>query len=412
MSVNKGLKTLADNTPNFSGASTQTLIDAVIGSDSTTNFASRVYYLIRKAEASADITNDQRTDLNDSLDVQSHLNTGRYLYNLEQQTANILNGSLGEPDIEGTTGTFLEHLALVQSFTSTVPSLFGVTADSLNKGLAGHFGTLKGTVDVNLQSLKETVDRVTALTLTEDTAYQSAVQAVSDFIDTMDGSSVTDISTYNALLSALETASNNFNTALTAGYLSADRTVLINTRTVINTQITLEQTNLSTINTYETSLNDTASFLNFAGDADVRNLLIRSSQNADWKSYFENYDTNLASDNPIFNTTQADSSTESVVDTVLRLRGLPDVTDYVDLDSVAKKATRDTRLAGELTYAGVITGSVSENIIKKACELLGLTTANRDVYAQSKSLLENMTQHDRDSVQSELNLYNDVNTLS
>ena len=413
MAVNKGLKTLAENTPDFSGASTQTLITAVVTADSTLNFASLVYYLIHKAEASADITNAQRADLNDSLDVQSHLNTGRYLYDLEQQTTNILNGSLGEPDpVDGNTGTFLDHLSTVQSFISSIPSLLGVTADSLNKGLAGHFGTLNGTVDASLRSLKETVDRITSFVLSEDTAYQSAVQAVSDFIDTMDGSSTTDISTYNALLSALETASNNFNTALTAGYLSADRTVLINVRTAVNTQITLEQTNLSTINTYEATLNNTASYLNFAGDADVRSLLIRASQNADWKSYFENYETNIAIDNPIFNTTQADSSTESVIDTVLRMRGLPDVTDYVDVDSVAKKATRDTRLAGQLTYAGVIAGSVSENIIKKACGLLGLTTANRDVYAQSKSLLENMTQHDRDTVQRELNLYNDVNTLS
>jgi hypothetical protein len=412
MAVNKGLNTLADNTPNFSNATTQNLITAVVTADSTLNFASRVYYLIRKAEASADITNAQRTDLNDSLDVQSHLNTGRYLYDLEQHTTNILNGSLGEPDIEGTTGTFLEHLALVQSFTSTIPSLYGVTADSLNKGLVGHFGTLNGRVDADLGSLKTTVDRITSFALAEDTAYQSAVQAVSDFIDTMDGSSTSDISTYNALLSVLETASNNFNTALTAGYLAADRTALINIRTRINTQITLEQTNLGTINTYEATLASTANFLNFAGDSDVRSLLIRASQNADWRSYFENYEANLALDNPVFDTAQADSTTESVIDTVLRMRGLPDVTDYVDLDSVAAKATRDARLVGQLTHAGVIAGSVSVDIIKKACQLLSLTTANRDVYAQSRSLLENMTQYDRDSVQRELNLYNDVNTLS
>jgi hypothetical protein len=60
MAVNKGLKTLAENTPDFSGASTQTLITAVVTADSTLNFASRVYYLIHKAEASADITNAQR----------------------------------------------------------------------------------------------------------------------------------------------------------------------------------------------------------------------------------------------------------------------------------------------------------------------------------------------------------------
>jgi hypothetical protein len=416
MAVNKGLKTLADNTPNFSNASTQALITAVVTADSTLNFASRVYYLIHKAEASAAITNAQRTDLNSSLDVQSHLNVGRYLYNLEQQTTNILNGSLGEVDAGADPGedvpTFLEHLAAVQTFTSTIPSLYGVTADSLNKGVNGHFGTLSGAVDTYLVSLKEVVDRITSFTLSEDTAYQSAVQAVSDFIDTMDGSSVDDISTYNALLSAMETAAGNFNTALTAGYLAADRTSLINIRTAVNTQIALEQTNLGTIRTYAQTLTDTSSYVSFADDADFRNLLIRSSQNADWKGYFENYSTNIALDNPVYDTTQADSSTESVIDTVLRMRGLPDVTDYVDIDSVAKKATRDRRLAGQLTYAGTITGTISADIIKKACQLLNLTVDNRDVYAQSKSLLENMTQYDRDTVQSELNLYNDVNTLS
>ena len=94
------------------------------------------------------------------------------------------------------------------------------------------------------------------------------------------------------------------------------------------------------------------------------------------------------------------------------MRGLPDVTDYVDLDSVAAKATRDRRLSGQLTYAGTITGTISADIIKRACQLLNLTVANRDVYAQSRSLLENMNQYDRDTVQRELNLYNDVNTLS
>jgi hypothetical protein len=84
----------------------------------------------------------------------------------------------------------------------------------------------------------------------------------------------------------------------------------------------------------------------------------------------------------------------------------------VDLDSVAAKATRERRLAGQLTYAGTITGTISADIIKRACQLLNLTVANRDVYAQSRSLLENMNQYDRDTVQSELNLYNDVNTLS
>ena len=412
MAVNKGLKTLANNTPNFSNAGTQVLITAVVTADSTLNFASRVYYLIHKAEASAAITNAQRTDLNSSLDVQSHLNVGRYLYNLEQQTTNILNGSLGEPDpADGNTGTFLDHLSTVQSFISSIPSLYGVTADSLNKGLAGHFGTLSGTVDTYLTSLKEVVDRITSFALAEDAAYQAAVQAVSDFIDTMDGSSVADISTYNALLSAMETAGDNFNTALTAGYLAADRTSLINIRSAINTQITLEQTNLGAIRTYENTLTEQYQYTNFAEDSNIRNLLIRSSQNTNWKSYFENYATNLALDNPLYGAFE-DSATQSLIDSVLTTRGLPDVTDYVDLEAVAAKATRDDRMASQLAYAGFITEPVAKDIIKKACQLLGLTVDNRDSYAQSKSLLENMTQYDRDTVQNELNSYNDVNTLS
>jgi hypothetical protein len=415
MAVNKGLKTLADNTPDFSNASTQALITAVVSEDSTLNFASRVYYLIRKAEASADITNSQRTDLNNSLDVQSHLNVGRYLYDLEQQTTNILNGSLGETDPDADPGedvpTFLEHLSTVQTFTSTIPSLYGVTADSLNKGPAGHFGTLSGTVDSYLRSLKEVVDRITSFTLAEDTAYQAAVQAVSDFIDTMDGSSVADISTYNALLSAMETAADNFNTALTAGYLAADRTSLINIRTAINTQITLEQTNLGTIRTYAETLSNISNYVGFADDADFRNLLIRSSQNANWKGYFQNYATNISYDNPLYKAFD-DSATQALIDSVLTTRGLPDVTDYVDLEAVAAKATRDDRMASQLAYAGFITETVAKDIIKKACQLLGLTVDNRDSYAQSRSLLENMTQYDRDTVQNELNRYNDVNTLS
>jgi hypothetical protein len=415
MAVNKGLKTLADNTPDFSNASTQALITAVVTEDSTLNFASRVYYLIHKAEASAAITNAQRTDLNNSLDTQSHLNVGRYLYDLEQQTTNILNGSLGETDPDADPGedvpTFLEHLSTVQTFVSTIPSLYGVTADSLDKGLAGHFGTLSGTMDSYLTSLKEVVDRITSFTLAEDTAYQSAVQAVSDFIDTMDGSSVDDISTYNSLLSAMETAAGNFNTALTAGYLAADRTSLINIRTAINTQITLEQTNLGIIRTYAETLSNTSNYVGFADDADFRNLLIRSSQNADWKGYFQNYATNISYDNPLYKAFD-DSATQALIDSVLTTRGLPDVTDYVDLEAVAAKATRDDRMASQLAYAGFITETVAKDIIKKACQLLGLTVDNRDSYAQSRSLLENMTQYDRDTVQNELNRYNDVNTLS
>jgi hypothetical protein len=159
------------------------------------------------------------------------------------------------------------------------------------------------------------------------------------------------------------------------------------------------------------TLSNISNYVGFADDADFRNLLIRSSQNANWKGYFENYATNLSYDNPLYKAFD-DSATQALIDSVLTTRGLPDVTDYVDLEAVAAKATRDDRMASQLAYAGFITETVAKDIIKKACQLLGLTVDNRDSYAQSKSLLENMNQYDRDTVQNELNLYNDVNTLS
>lgn len=413
MAILRGIKTLSESTPEFSNRATQSLITAVVSDDSTANFASRTYYLIRKAEASADITNAQRTDLNNSLDTQSHLNIGRYLYDLEQHTTKILDGSLGETDVDTDPGenppTFFEHLTLVQTFISIIPSLFGYTADSINKGFVAHFGTLSGTLDSSLNSLKQTIDRITSLSLSEDSAYQSAVQAVSDHIDTMDGSSTADISTYNALLSAMETAASNFNTALNAGNLVADRNALITLRGTIRDQIDLETTNLGSIRTYDASLAEKQKWITFADDDDVRNLFIRTSGNSDWRSYFENYALNSAYDNaPLYNDTRGDSSEGEIIDRVLRLKGLPDVTDYVDVESVVAKAKRDPRLKTSLKDSKKST----EQIITDACVLLNISISNKDVYAQSKSLLSNMNNNDREIVKRELDLHNQVNTIS
>jgi len=93
---------------------------------------------------------------------------------------------------------------------------------------------------------------------------------------------------------------------------------------------------------------------------------------------------------------------------VLRLRGLPDVTDYVDIESVARKAVRDTRLSTKLGNAR----KTVTKIIDEACTLLNISTDNKDVYARSKSLLDNMNNFDRETVKAELNLHNQVNTLS
>ena len=51
-------------------------------------------------------------------------------------------------------------------------------------------------------------------------------------------------------------------------------------------------------------------------------------------------------------------------------------------------------------------------IITKACEQLGITTANRTVNSLSGTLLNNMDQHDRDEIARKLDLNESANTIS
>ena len=54
----------------------------------------------------------------------------------------------------------------------------------------------------------------------------------------------------------------------------------------------------------------------------------------------------------------------------------------------------------------------TEEIITKCCEQLGITTSNNTVYNQSKLLLNNLNQRDRDLIAEALDLNESSNTLS
>ena len=81
---------------------------------------------------------------------------------------------------------------------------------------------------------------------------------------------------------------------------------------------------------------------------------------------------------------------------------------YLDTDSVAKKALRDTRLMTRLGDSGKNT----DQIIKESCVLLSINITGKDVYAQSKSLLANMDKHDREIVKQEILLHRQASTNS
>jgi len=266
---------------------------------------------------------------------------------------------------------------------------------------------VSGTIDSAMSTLKRCVVDIDAKSLGTDTAYQTATQDLIDFLDSLGDSSAFDESTFNSLQSAFQSAANNFNTTLAGGAYTQYRTDMIAARKTVVDQIALEVANLGSIRTYSTSLASLSSYLNLAEDESVRALVVRTSGNANFKSYFENYSARVSQLNPLYSGV-GDSSEEIQIQELLKLYGLPDVTDYLDLDSVAAKATRDDRLRTTVSFQGKNT----EQIINTACDALNITKTNKDVYALSKSLLANMNQHDRDVIKAQLNINQEIDTLS
>jgi hypothetical protein len=405
MAVNQGLKTLAESTPDFSNQGVQNLIAPV-----NIGWVLKTRTLSQKVDASEVLTISQKNDLNDTLNTQPHLNLGRVLEDLDLHTAKIFTGELGEQDPNSDTpnrGSFLDHLQTVQSFMSSIPYLYGYSADSINKGLSGHFGTVSGTIDSAMSTLKRCVVDINSKSLSNDTAYQTATQNLIDFIDSLGDSSAFDESTFNSLQSAFQSAADNFNTTLAGGAYTQYRTDMIAARKTVVDQIALEVANLGTVRTYSLALASLSSYINLAEDEDVRNLVIRTSRNENFKSYFENYSARVSQLNPLYSGV-GDSSEEVQIQEILKLKGLPDVIDYLDLDSVASKATRDGRLRTTVSFQGKTT----EQIINLACDALNIVKTNKDVYALSKSLLANMNQHDRDVIKAQLNINQQIDTLS
>ena len=134
--------------------------------------------------------------------------------------------------------------------------------------------------------------------------------------------------------------------------------------------------------------------------------MAKVAQDSNWQSYFNDYQTNQKNLNPIY-TTEEDSDKSGIIDQVLSDSGLPDVTDSTDLEAVAEKAKRDSRID-----TANFDRFTAEQIIEKSCVQLGIKTANRTTQALSSTLLDNMNQHDRDTIASQLDLNESADTIS
>ena len=402
--VKQGLRALANTSANFSNQGVQ---DAI--ATANIGFVTKTKTLQYLVDINSTLTDVQKTTIRASLNVQPYLNAGRYLQDLNNHTADMLQGLLGEADADSTSnGTFLEQLGIVDGIQGSYLYLYGEEASVANRGVNDHFGSLRGILDDELLSIKQSVATITSASLATDTAFQNATQALIDFVNALGDSSTLDVSTLNSLLSVYESAANNFNTILTGAAYSTQRTNLIAARTAVNSQLSLEATNLGSVRSYSVILTRYMAYKGLAENDTIRDIIAKTAQSTAWQDYYENYNDRFAQLNVKYENTASDSENETIINNELRLRGLPDVTDYTNLSAVADKASRDTRLVGTVSFPGRGTADV----IKKSCEKLGINITGRDVYGQSQGLLKSMNDFDRETVRLELENHQRANTLS
>jgi hypothetical protein len=402
MSVQQGLKSLAETSPNFGNEGVESAIAAA-----NIGFVTKTKTLNYLVDINSTLTDTQKTTIRASLNIQPYLNAGRYLQDLSNHTYKILDGSLGEVEEGDPTPTFLEHLGAVDAIQGSYLTLYGEEASTAGKGVDDYFGTLRETMNDKLSEIKVAVQTITNASLASDTAFQNATQALIDFVNALGDSTTLDVSTLNSLLSAYESAANSFNTILSGAAYSAQKTILVNNRSAIVTQIAAEVANLGNIRTYSESLTNLISYQGLASNSKIRDLIGKSAQTTEWKDYYENYEIRFAQLNAKYENTEGDSENETIINNELTQRGLPDVKNYVDLRAVAAKASRDTRLS-----TVKFNGRTIAEIIKDSCVQLGIDINGLNVYGQSESLLKNMNEYDRESIRTELNLHQESSTLS
>ena len=109
----------------------------------------------------------------------------------------------------------------------------------------------------------------------------------------------------------------------------------------------------------------------------------------------------------MFDTT-GDSASDVIVEQVLRVRGLPDVRNSLDLEAVKNKLLKDVRIKSKISNQGKTTAE----LIAEGCRIVGIESQGLDVYSQSRLLLDNMNDNDVKLIKEELANNQSVNTLT
>ena len=423
MTINKGLTSLVNADPNFSNQALENAINDIksVDKDDGYSWIKSSIDVDTAIENNTVLTASQKNDLKDTINNQSYLNVGRYLNDLVRHTNTILDGTIvhrDDPDVEDT-ASFLEILQTVQSIQTLIPNLYNVTAGEKNRDVNDHLGTINNkfleTEDSSkpvFTSLKDTLSfldaraRTTSSLATATAAVRYSNTQLITFLASVVADSTDFQQTLNTYGSQLAGNITNLHNQLASEPYLTKRTQMIADRDTIVTQVNLEISNLSDIRTEIERLTNNMSYTGLAEDPQLNKLMARVSQNADWQTYFNEYETNSANLNPMYNTS-TDVDRETVIADVLRNKGLPDVTDYVDLVGVSNKAIKNSRIDTK-----GFDFKTTEQIITECCTQLGISTQNNSVYNQSELLLNNLNDHDRQQIADALDLNESSNTLS
>jgi len=218
MTVNKGLLSLVENTPNFSN---QTLENAV--NTLKLGWVLKSVELDSVIASNGVLTTSQKNDLKDDINNVTHLNLGRTLGDLVRHSASIIDATIIPLDDADnpTPATFLEILQQVQTVQGLIPELYGVTAKDKSRAVNDHLGTLNNiftaTEDSSapvFTSLLESINFIVTADLATETALETAYDNLKNFINGVVADSTDFQETLDNFATAVATAHTNFNNAL------------------------------------------------------------------------------------------------------------------------------------------------------------------------------------------------------
>ena len=421
MTINQGLLSLVNSSPNFSNQALENAINVL--KNISGGFITKTFELDTAIDDNNVLTTTQKNDVKATINTRPYLNFGRYLNDVIKHTNTILDGSI-LPVVAGTEnfpqGTFLEILQIVHSVQNLVPQLYGVSASEKSRDVNDHLGSLNNmfidTEDSSkpvFTSLKETVTTLNTININAiGTDLPGTLDNLKAFINSVVSDSTDFQQTLNKFADEVKSDIEYIDLMLgVAGVLGTDekRNTRLQLRAdyeEIQVQINLEKSNVSGIRTYVETLSDNMGYTSLAEDTELRKLMARVSQTSEWQDYFENYETRKNNLNPVYNV-GTDSDKITIIEQVMLTRGLPDVTDYVNLDAVATKTKNDSRIDTK-----GFEKKTTEQIITAASNQLGITTANRSIYNQSKELLNNMNDYDKQQISDELDANQTADTIT